>query len=351
MGRLKRYKKIKSFDPFAKKSKAALPVVGKVTKYELSPDEIENKRKKRDKKARGLDLNNEDDLEKFYQQEALKDLEMAKNAESIEKKLKKIEDKRDDETQREFKMRLRQETRETLRDEFKKSSSTAMKRKERLKIRKMKRDGKRVNSKRSGGGDGDDDDDDNEVDPNEDFDAIERDFLRNKAEIRELEAAALSIKGTKAENLARSHPFLGSTDNNVTAPPDLTLFKIKMKGAPKTIDLKTAVGGQEDGNNNSSNLYQKPKQGNNYPAPTIVKLSKNQQKKENRLKLESMISSDSLDEHRQNGLMSIMSYSGSGISTASFRGKGTSNKDSLRIDAINAYRDLKQKKRQAFSEY
>jgi hypothetical protein len=84
---------------------------------------------------------------------------------------------------------------------------------------------------------------------------------------------------------------------------------------------------------------------------TNVKLSKNQQKKENRLKLESMISSDSLDEHRQNGLMSIMSYSGSGISTASFRGKGSSNNDSLRNDAINAYRDLKQKKRQAFSEY
>jgi hypothetical protein len=285
----------------------------------------------------------------------LKDLEAAKNAGSIEKKLKKIEDKRDDETQREFKMRLRQETRETLRDEFKKSSSTAIKRKERLKIRKLKREGKKIPSSRgasgnSGDGDDDDDDyDDDEVDPNEDFEAIERDFLRNKAEMREREAAM--VNKSKAENMARSHPFLGSTDNNVNAPPDLSLFKIKMKGAPKTIDLKSAVGQENSNKNiNSNSIYQKVKQ--EIQAP-VIKLSKNQQKKENKLKLDNMVSSDSLDEHRHNGLMSIMSYSGSNISNSIPRGRGSVNTgmDSLRNDAINAYRDLKHKKRQAFSEY
>ncbi len=120
MGRLKRYKKIKAFDPFAKKSKVSLPIVDKNRqKFELSPDELDSKKKKKSKKHHSLDFNNEDDLEKFYQREALKDIERSKLGATIESKMKKIEEKRDDETMRDYKARLRQETRETLRDEFK----------------------------------------------------------------------------------------------------------------------------------------------------------------------------------------------------------------------------------------
>ncbi len=64
-------------------------------------------------------------------------------------------------------------------------SSTAIKRKERLKLRKLKREGKRLPTKPRGGdrgrGDDEESEDDNEADPNEDFDAIEKEFLKNKA--------------------------------------------------------------------------------------------------------------------------------------------------------------------------
>ena len=156
MGRVRRYKKVKSFDPFAKKERggSSSPKAkgSDTSSYDEPPDVFENKKRKQ--QGEQMSWDNEEDKEVMLQREALRALRTDKKNDNaaIEKR---DTSKRTDETMKQFKQRIRDETKVILRDELKGMTSTAKKRKLRLKERKLKRQGKLQKS--SGGDDADDD--------------------------------------------------------------------------------------------------------------------------------------------------------------------------------------------------
>jgi len=133
MGRVRKYKKLKSCDPFSKKKKTEAD-----TTHDEPPDVFED-RERRDVKRKERVWEDDNSRELALQREAIRSLR-----DGEKKKLandRKIEGKKEEESMKEFKTRIRQETRNTLRDELKSMTSTAKKRKERLKDRKLKRKG------------------------------------------------------------------------------------------------------------------------------------------------------------------------------------------------------------------
>ena len=134
MGRVRKYKKFKSRDPYSKKSR----VTGADDKHD-EPPELQEERERRDAKRKERLWDDDNSRELQLQREAMR------NIRSDEKKKLvndvKVEGKREDESMKDFKTRIRQDTRNTLRDELKGLSATAKKRKERLKERKLKRKG------------------------------------------------------------------------------------------------------------------------------------------------------------------------------------------------------------------
>ena len=139
MGRVRRYKKIKSCDPFAKKK--ARNGSTEVSKHDEPPAMfVERRNKAENMKTKGLTGEDLDEL--MLQREALRELaqkrEHGQDA-SGKRKQKRLEGKKEGESMKAFKKRIRQETRRTLHEELSNISSTSLKRKEKLKERKQKR--------------------------------------------------------------------------------------------------------------------------------------------------------------------------------------------------------------------
>lgn len=165
MGRVRRYHKIKAIDPFSK-SRGVDIYGGKKSsvQYDEPPELFEERKDQKKRKIRSWDV--EEDREILMQREALRSLRKEGKAvellpsgnkkggnKSSDTAVKKIEGKKEDESMKDFKARVRQETRITLRDELQSITKTAKKRKLRLKERKMKNKGGNSNN-------GNDDDDD-----------------------------------------------------------------------------------------------------------------------------------------------------------------------------------------------
>lgn len=161
MGRVSRYKKIKACDPFAKKRNISTIDIH----HDDPPEEFQSRGMylyylnalfdymnafyivhRRDKSTKSLSLDEMSDLqkEKVYQKEALKELNKQKNLTSNIRS--KLEEKKDSETMKDFQMRIRQQTRLTLFEHNKKLSSTAIRRKEQLKKRKLMKKAKKNSS-------------------------------------------------------------------------------------------------------------------------------------------------------------------------------------------------------------
>jgi len=103
MGRVKRYKKFKSCDPFARKVRN-----GKDEDVSFDePPQIFEEKKMKSEKRKERDWDDPDLQEKLIQQEAFRVISSREN----KGKSKKLESKRDDESMRQFKTRIRQETR------------------------------------------------------------------------------------------------------------------------------------------------------------------------------------------------------------------------------------------------
>ena len=135
MGRVRSYKKIKACDPFAKRSKREVDTVHD------EPPEIYEEKARRDAKRKERPWDTDDAKERELQREARRVLRETERTKHVSSQ-KKIEGKRDDESMRDFKVRIRQETRMTLKEAVTNNSATSIKRKERLKDRKLKREGK-----------------------------------------------------------------------------------------------------------------------------------------------------------------------------------------------------------------
>ena len=135
MGRVRRYKKFKSCDPFAKKS---ITKVVDITHDE--PIEIfENSVKKAEKRIIQR-FESAGSLEKMIQREGARQAKLDDIA-KLNKKAKHMEGRKEDETMKEFKTRIREETRTALRNEVKKITATAQKKKKFLEDKKFKKKG------------------------------------------------------------------------------------------------------------------------------------------------------------------------------------------------------------------
>lgn len=119
MGRVRKYKKIKAIDPFSKRGK---DTVGKWSSYD-EPPSLYNEKKKKTNKKLSVD---DDDL--LIQREGLRALRDEKRYPNLGLKKTEIEGKRNDENMRDFKIRIRQETKDILIDELKGMTATAKKR-------------------------------------------------------------------------------------------------------------------------------------------------------------------------------------------------------------------------------
>lgn len=135
MGRVRKYKKLKACDPFANRGKG-----GKEGASEHDePPELFEAREQKARKRKERSWDDENTRELMLQREALRTLRESEKSSSAN--ARKIEGKKTDESMKDFKTRIRQETRNALRDELKNLTSTAKKRKVRLKERKIKREG------------------------------------------------------------------------------------------------------------------------------------------------------------------------------------------------------------------
>ena len=107
MGRVKRYKKFKACDPFAKRTKAEVDTV-----HDEPPELFEQRTKRTVKRGKSNDENmNEEDMYEMYLQREAKRAKKEEDAEKLKPKVNKIESKRVDESSKDFKNRIRQETR------------------------------------------------------------------------------------------------------------------------------------------------------------------------------------------------------------------------------------------------
>ncbi len=135
MGRVSRYKKVKKFD--ANSQRKSNSISGNDDKYD-EPPELHNERVKKSLLKIKNDLNDEDVRERMYQREAIRN-EKKKEALELKGKEKVMDGRKDGESMKEFKSRIRQETRDLLVKEVRGMSATAKKKKARLNERKKKR--------------------------------------------------------------------------------------------------------------------------------------------------------------------------------------------------------------------
>ena len=140
MGRVRKYKKVKSVDPFSNTRKGAAD-----TKYDQPPSIWENESKKAAKRA-NRNFDDEKAYERMLQHAAKKQMKVEEDKNRYAggggtNKIKSVEGKKDDESMKQFKNRVREETRKTLREELSKLTSTSKKNKKFLIEKKNKKRG------------------------------------------------------------------------------------------------------------------------------------------------------------------------------------------------------------------
>jgi len=138
MGRVRRYKKFKSCDPFAKQGPKVVDTI-----HDEPIDIFEEQERRAEKRIRKREEDPEH-IERMLQREAIRQLRMEneKNGGSGLKKNKhELEGRKENETMKQFKTRIREETRAALRNEVKKITATAKKKREYLTDKKFKKKG------------------------------------------------------------------------------------------------------------------------------------------------------------------------------------------------------------------
>ena len=141
MGRVRRYKKFKACDPFSKQAKTTVSAAD--LDHDEPPDIYEDSVKKAHKK-RMQRFRDEDLMERQLQKEALREEREELNKKPSEKNKansKKLEGRKEGETMKQFKTRIRLDTRTALRDELKGLTKTSKKNKDFLLTKKYKKKG------------------------------------------------------------------------------------------------------------------------------------------------------------------------------------------------------------------
>lgn len=277
MGRVRKYKKIKAIDPFAKKQKA------KVENFFDEPPTLFQERQRKKETLLRTVFEDENLVEKQAMRTIMKNALPATGVAAV----KKIEEKRENESMKKFKERIRQETRVTLRDELKKLTSTSQKRKQRLKERKLKR---KTKGKGTGGADDFNQEDEEEFNEG------------NEDEIRVPKKLRASDLGGSSEFPTTDSIRFGEVG---VKPPDLKRFALPNKKSNETEENKTV-----------------------------------DVERKRRLATTAHSLQDASDEVRQ-GLPGGIIYAGGG-------GTATADElEALRLKAQAAYRELREKRRAA----
>lgn len=138
MGRVRRYKKYKSCDPFAKQQRSV--VSAKEVKND-EPPELWEERTRKVEQRRSSKFTEEESFERMLQREALRDLQKREERRPSEKVSANLEGRKDGESMKQFKKRIRQDTRRALCDELKNLTTTSKKKKKYLIAKKFKKKG------------------------------------------------------------------------------------------------------------------------------------------------------------------------------------------------------------------
>lgn len=314
MGRVRRYKKYKACDPFSSNNggEASFDNNRKNSGSCDEPPELFDERSKKKKRRKEWDWENEDERDLMIQRDAMREIQHNKT--NTTKNMKKIEGKRENETMKQFKRRLRQETRITLKEEVKKLSSTAQKRKLRLKERKLKREGK------------------SKPKPSE-----EPEFASHENNMEQHESSDMKVTQIRKSTESNT-ATLDYVRERVDNPPDLTIFKLQMKIPMKKVS-------------------------NDFKSSSVVVVDASDEevmslesKKDKKRRFEDIISSNSLDEESSfvvdtfKSSSSSMKTISSMKSNANKKAHSNNNREEmelLRSKVQEAYREIKRKRSSA----
>ena len=190
--------------------------------YNDPPDLFKRRREQREKR-RKKDLSDEEFNDLMIQREAMRELRLNKSADASNKaRHRNIEGKREDESMKAFKRRIREETRRTLHEEISNMTSTSKRRKQKLKeIKEKKREQKRLKK----GGKGHEEEDNLEFHQSED------------GKVRPSDRGGPATFRTKELSKDSSY-FLDTVDR----PPDLRLVNLKRKREKTSFSTQVSDG-------------------------------------------------------------------------------------------------------------
>lgn len=214
MGRVRRYKKVKACDLGGNRSKVK-PASTSSSSHNEPPSLFEDRaRKAEQRRMKGAD-SEEDRKEIMLQREALRQI-----AQSKETKLSKdhaLEGRKEDESMKAFKTRIRNETKKTLYEELSGRSSTSQRRKEKLKQLRTKKKEKKRESKKVDGND------------NLEF------FSASDGRVRSSDRGGPASFARTGDDASRPAGLSVGLIVPADRPPTLTTFKLRMPAKAKIV--------------------------------------------------------------------------------------------------------------------
>lgn len=354
MGRVRRYKKLKSVDPFNRKGS------GNASTGELNepPNIFEDGIKRKNKKLR-KQFNDPNEMERQLQKEAIRDVKLKTGVKGLgtmgntsmkglrEAALKKqqsssskkdnkdgdkeglFDSKRDDETMKEFKTRIRQQTKEVLRDELRSNTKTAKKNKEYFKEKLYKKRGHRP------------------VDVNEE-EFTDGFSSRSDGHLR------YSDLGGKDDFEGKEERRFGERVDDVPEFKHLKSLKVKSASPSAPDGVYKAAPGKDMSGRNTSTLLAKELEEGDKNAKKVNKLKEKkentvQKKRKDKRKISDIVTSNSADDSR---LSKYDKMSPDAVLFGASRRQGVggakaskAEMEELRARVQKAYKEMKEKKR------
>jgi hypothetical protein len=348
MGRVRRYKKLKSVDPFNRKGSGN----ASSGKFNEPPNIFEDGIKRKNKKLR-KQFDDPDENERQLQKEAIRDMKLKtgvkglgtmgntsmkglreaalqKQQSSLSKKDRAdkkdegfFDSKRENETMKEFKTRIRQQTKEVLRNELRSNTKTAKKNKEYFKEKLYKKRGYRPI-------------DVNEEEFTEGFSSRSDGVLR------------YSDLGGKDDFDGKEERKFGERVDDVPEFKHLKSLKVKSASPSAPEGVYKAAPGKDMSDRNTDLLLAKELE-NDKKVIKVKKSETVQKKKKDKRKISDIVTSNSADDSR---LSKYDKMSPDAVLFGASRRQGVggakaskAEMEELRAKVQKAYKEMKDKKR------
>jgi hypothetical protein len=214
MGRVRRYKKVKACDLGGNRSKVR-PTTTSSSSHNEPPSLFEDRARKAEQRRMKGAESEEDRKEIMLQREALR--QIAQSKEMKKTKDHSLEGRKADESMKAFKTRIRNETKKTLHEELSGRSSTSQRRKEKVKLLRVK---KKEKKREKGHADGSD---------NLEF------FSAADGRVRPSDRGGPASFSRTSEDLSRPAGLSVGLVVPADRPPTLTTFKLRMPEKTKNV--------------------------------------------------------------------------------------------------------------------